>query len=235
VSEDGKFEASRELPAVRMGREDLRELMGVLSEPVIADGLLVHAGFHFRLDDEEVEAGSPDDLGAGQGMPTSSSDFFVTADFGDARRYRRQVLVVFQPESATVSVTSDDEAWMNGVLDSVERFVALRRAWFHSRMLLQRVLLVAGMAAVTVSAVLSRLSGDQFAWTSLWLFLVGIVGVAASYILPQVLPHSLVRLDTPNEPSPTRRERLAVGISLVAFSVTFVGFGVALLLALAGD
>jgi hypothetical protein len=218
-----------------MGRDDLRELMGVLSEPEIADGLLVHAGFHFRLDDEEVEAGSPDDLGEGQGMPTASSDFFLTVDFGDSRRYRRQVLVVFQRESAMVSVSSDDEAWMKAVLDSVERFVALRRAWFRSRLLLQRVLLIAGMAAVTVSAALSRLSGDQFAWTSLWLFLVGIVGVAASYILPQAVPHSLVRLDTANEPSPTRGERLAVGISLLAVSITFVGFGVALLLAVAGD
>jgi hypothetical protein len=218
-----------------LGRDDLRELMGLLSEPDLAEGMLVHAGFHLRLDGEELAAGSPEELNGQQEFPALSSDFFLTVDFGDARHYRRQVLVVFQPESAMVSVSSDDEAWMHRVVERVVAFVHPRRAWFRSQLFLQRSLLIAGLAAVTVSATLSHLSGERFAWTSLWLFLAGIVLVAASYILPQVIPYSLVHLDTKSEPPPTKRERLAVGISLAVFSVPFVGFAVALLLALTGD
>lgn len=213
----------------------MRELMGLLSEPDLSDGLLVHAGFHLRLPGGESEADVPDPLAGNDEVPPACSDFFLTVDFGNAQAYRRQILVVFEPRSAAISIKSDDKAWMDEVARRVETFVGERRVWFRSHHVLQRSLLIAGMAAVTLSASLSLLAPASLRWAALWLFLAGIAGVVASYVLPRLLPHSLVRLDARHEPLPTVRERLAIGFTVLAFSVTFVGFGVALLLALTGD
>ncbi len=229
----GHFELHRLLPASRLSRPDMQELMGTLTGPSVADGLLVHAGFHLRLDAGQVSGDSPETIPA-ESLPPECSDVFLTVDFGNRERYERQVLVVFEPHQAAISVTGNDSAWVRTVGQDVADFVEKRRAWFKHPGFLQRLLLIVGMALVTVAAALGDFGGSDWRWPATWLFVAGVTFVAASAVLPGQLRYSVVALTGNRAPGNSPRENLVLGIALAAFSVAFVGAGVSTLLTLAG-
>lgn len=230
--ESDHFEMHRPLPAVRLSRADMRELMASLTEPELADGLLVHAGFHVRLPGGEVAGDSPESLQETPDLPVESSDVFLTVDFGQRERYLRQVLVVFQEDQAILSIASNNEEWMQSVARRVEAFANTRQAWFHHNAFLQRSLLIAGLAVVTLSAALGNFGGEQYRWAATWLFAVGLVVVVASAILPGQLRYSVVSLVSNERPGHNRREWAYMSALLALFTVTLVGAGIATLLEL---
>jgi hypothetical protein len=230
----GQFELHRPLPAVRLSRADMQHLIGLLTEPELAQGLLVHAGYHVRLPAGEVVGDSPEGLPGQPDLPPESSDVFVTVDFGQRERYVRQVLVVFQHDRALLSISSDDEEWMQSVANRVETFTAGRRAWFRHGGLLQRSLLIAGLAIVTLAAALGNFGGPQFRWAATWIFAMGLVGVVASAVLPGRLRYSVVSLVSNQPPGHNLRERALLSGALSLFTIALVGAGIATLLELTG-
>lgn len=233
AAERDHYELHRPLPAVRLSRVDMQELLVTLTDPSVADGLLVHAGFHVRLDEGEVTADSPEAV-AEEGLPPESSDVFLTVDFGERERYVRQVLVVFESHQAVVSISSNDEPWMHRVADLVDAFATERQAWFRHSGFLQRLLLVAGMSVVTLAAGIGNFGGADLRWVATWLFLVGVGVVAASAILPGQLRYSVVSLVSAERPGHSPREQAFLWGALALFSVTVVGAGIAILGAIAG-
>jgi len=212
----------------------MQELLGVLTEPDVAEGMLVHAGFHVRLPAGEVVGESPDGLAARPELPAESSDVFLTVDFGQREHYVRQVLVVFQQDQALLSISSNDAAWMETVAQRVEGFAATRRAWFRHSGFLQRTLLIAGLAVVTLAAALGNFGGEHYRWVATWLFAMGLIGVVASAILPGRLRYSVVSLVSNEPPGHDRRERALLLGALALFTVALVGAGIATLLELTG-
>jgi hypothetical protein len=209
----------------------MQALLGALTEPSVADGLFVHAGFHLRLDAGDVSGDSPETIPA-DSLPPECSDVFLTVDFGNRERYERQVLVVFEPHQAAVSVTGNDETWVQRVGQDVAEFVESRQAWFKHPAFLQRLLLIAGMALVTIAAALGDFGGSDWRWPATWLFVAGVTVVAASAVVPGRLRYSVVALTGNRPPGNSPRENLMLGITIVAFSVALVGAGIATLLTL---
>jgi hypothetical protein len=226
------FELHRPLPAMRLSRDDMRSLMGVLTEPEVSQGLLVHAGFHVRLPGGDVMGDSPESLPPSAALPAESSDVFLTVDFGVRDRYLRQVLVVFQRDQAILSISSNDEAWMRAVAERVESFAAARRAWFRHSGFLQRTLLIAGLAVVTLAAAVGNFGGEQYRWAATCFFAMGLVGVLASAILPGQLRYSVVSLTGSEPPGYSLRERAFLAAALALFTVALVGAGITTLLEL---
>lgn len=230
----GHFELHHPLPACRLSRVDMQELLGLLTEPDVAEGKLVHAGFHVRLGDNEIAGQSPEDLRNRPELPHESSDVFLTVDFGERDRYVRQVLVVFQPDRAMVSIASDDEPWMQRVAAIVERFARRHQAWFRHSGFLQRAMLVGGMAFVTASAVVGNFGRAEYRWVAVWLLVAGVIGVAASALVPQRLRYSVVALVEPTPPGHSLAEQVWLLGALAAFSFAIVACAVAFLLVVSG-
>jgi hypothetical protein len=153
-------------------------------------------------------------------------------DFGVRDRYLRQVLVVFQSDQAILSISSNDEDWMRSVAERVETFAEARRAWFRHSAFLQRTLLVAGLAVVTLAAALGNFGGEQFRWAATWMFAMGLVGVLASAILPGQLRYSVVSLVGNEPPGYSLREQTFLAVALALFTVVLVGAGITTLLEL---
>ncbi|MCA9821504.1 MAG: hypothetical protein KC482_01030 [Dehalococcoidia bacterium] len=229
----GHFELHRLLPSSRMSRPDMQALLGALTEPEVAGGLLVHAGFHVRLEAGDVIGDSPDTIPP-ESLPPECSDVFLTVDFGDRERYQRQVLVVFEPDQAAVSITGNDPAWIGETASRIVEFVEERRPWFRYPGFLQRALLIAGMTLVTLAAAIGNFAGSEWRWPATWIFVTGVTVVAASALVPGQLRYSVISLTGTQPPGNSSRENTVLGIALAIFSIGVVGSGISSLIALTG-
>jgi hypothetical protein len=123
---------------------------------------------------------------------------------------------------------------MRSVAERVQSFAEARRAWFRHSGFLQRTLLIAGLAVVTLAAALGNFGGEQYRWAATWMFAMGLVGVLASAILPGQLRYSVVSLVGNEPPGYSLREQTFLAVALALFTVALVGAGITTLLELTG-